>query len=94
MEAEELPVPDTRPEPVRAMNAEVATSPEPGTDETTGPAGPPTVPSSVVWCCGRPYVLEARPGRARWMGTDYRGRPEALSSAELQRRGWSRRRAC
>jgi hypothetical protein len=57
------------------------------------PAAPPTVPSSVVWCGGRPYVLEARPGRTRWMGTDLRGRPEALSSADLQRRGWSHRRA-
>ncbi|MDT8912620.1 hypothetical protein [Amycolatopsis sp. PS_44_ISF1] len=59
------------------------------------PATPPTTPCSVVWCEGRPYVLEGRHGRARWVGTDYRGRPEALSSAEVQRRGWthSRRRA-
>ncbi|MGW4521955.1 hypothetical protein [Amycolatopsis sp. NPDC004378] len=77
------------------MNADAVTSPDASTDEHPDvPSGPPTVPSSVVWCCGRPYVLEARPGRARWMGTDLRGRPEALSSAELQRRGWSRRRAC
>ncbi|MCR6482117.1 hypothetical protein M8542_04790 [Amycolatopsis sp. OK19-0408] len=77
------------------MNADAVTSTEASTDEhTDAPADPPTVPSSVVWCCGRPYVLEARPGRARWMGTDYRGRPEALSSAELRRRGWSHRRAC
>ena len=70
------------------MNADAATS-------TEDPSHPPTVPSTVVWCCGRPYVLEGRAGRARWMGTDYRGRPEALTSAELQRRGWShRRRAC
>jgi hypothetical protein len=94
VEADELPVPDNRPEPVRAMNADAVTSPHASTDTSTETAGPPTVPSSVVWCCGRPYVLEARPGRARWMGTDLRGRPEALSSAELQRRGWSRRRAC
>ncbi|SFW81659.1 hypothetical protein [Amycolatopsis australiensis] len=77
------------------MNTDAVTSTEAGTGENADdPSSPPTVPSSVVWCCGRPYVLEARPGRARWMGTDYRGRPEALSSAELQRRGWSRRRAC
>ncbi|MEC3980012.1 hypothetical protein [Amycolatopsis sp. H20-H5] len=57
------------------------------------PASPPTVPCTVVWCTGRPYVLESSPGRSRWMGTDDRGRPEALSSAELQRRGWSYRRA-
>jgi hypothetical protein len=98
VEADELPVPDNRPEPVRAMNADAVTSPQASTDASTDTstetAGPPTVPSSVVWCGGRPYVLEARPGRARWMGTDLRGRPEALSSAELQRRGWSRRRAC
>ncbi|MEV6875745.1 hypothetical protein [Amycolatopsis sp. NPDC051128] len=74
------------------MNAEAATSPE--ASSTHDPSSPPTVLSSVVWCGGRPYVLEALPGRARWMGTDYRGRPVALSSAELQRRGWSHRRAC
>jgi hypothetical protein len=68
------------------MNTEAVSS-------TEDPSTPPTVPSSVVWCGGRPYVLEATPGRARWMGTDYRGRPEALSRAELQRRGWSHRRA-
>ncbi|WP_239155024.1 hypothetical protein [Amycolatopsis sp. FDAARGOS 1241] len=63
--------------------------------ETSGnsKATPPTAPCSVVWCCGRPYVLEGRPGRARWAGTDDRGRPETLSNAELQRRGWSHRRA-
>ena len=69
---------------------------EPSAPPSATPATPPTVPCSVVWCEGRPYVLEGRPGRARWVGTDYRGRPEALSSAEVQRRGWthSRRRAC
>ena len=86
MEAEELPVPETRPEPVRAMNDDAVSS-------TEDPSSPPTVPSTVVWCGGRPYVLEGRIGRARWMGTDYRGRPESLSSAELQRRGWSHHRA-
>ena len=86
VEADELPVPEPSRPPVRAMNADAVTSP--------APSGPPTVPNTVVWCGGRPYVLEARPGRARWMGTDFRGRPEALSPAELQRRGWSHRRAC
>jgi hypothetical protein len=64
------------------------------TEQPTLPTLPPTVPTSVVWSEGRPYVLEGRAGRARWMGTDDRGRPEALSSADLQRRGWSLRRAC
>jgi hypothetical protein len=74
------------------MNTLTNSTDTPGTARAA--ATPPTVPSSVVWCGGRPYVLEARPGRARWMGTDERGRPEALSSADLQRRGWSHRRAC
>jgi hypothetical protein len=74
------------------MNAEAVTSPD--VTSPDAPSSPPTVPTTVVWCCGRPYVLEASPGRARWMGNDHRGRPEALSSAELQRRGWSHRRAC
>ncbi|HWD02393.1 MAG TPA: hypothetical protein VG674_08080 [Amycolatopsis sp.] len=67
------------------------------TGETTGaacePAQLPTAPCSVVWCSGRPYVLEGRPGRARWAGTDDRGRPETLTRAQLQRRGWTHRRA-
>ncbi|MFI5606803.1 hypothetical protein [Amycolatopsis sp. NPDC051903] len=69
------------------------TASEPVTPSATSETTPPTAPCSVVWCCGRPYVLEGRPGRARWAGTDDRGRPESLSSAELQRRGWSHRRA-
>ncbi|WIX76082.1 hypothetical protein QRX50_32015 [Amycolatopsis carbonis] len=80
------------------MTTETAT--EPGTpsasdltDPTARPTTPPTTPCSVVWCCGRPYVLEGRAGRARWVGNDDRGRPERLSNAELQRRGWSHRRA-
>ncbi|WP_326835955.1 hypothetical protein VSH64_13670 [Amycolatopsis rhabdoformis] len=80
------------------MTTETAT--EPGipsatdlTDPTERPTTPPTAPCSVVWCCGRPYVLEGRAGRARWVGNDDRGRPERLSNAELQRRGWSHRRA-
>lgn len=54
---------------------------------------PPTTPCSVVWSHGRPYVLEGATGRPRWMGRDHRGRPLALTGAELQRRGWSLRRA-
>lgn len=54
---------------------------------------PPTTPSTVVWCQGRPYVLEGGSGRPRWMGTDGRGRPQALSRTDLQRRGWSYHRA-
>ncbi len=74
------------------------------TDEKTDPASPPaaspasaelppTAPCAVVWCSGRPYVLENSAGYTRWMGTDDRGRPEALTSADLQRRGWSHTRA-
>lgn len=55
---------------------------------------PPTAPCTVVWCGGRPYVLESSAGHIRWMGTDGRGRPEALTSADLQRRGWSHTRVC
>lgn len=55
-------------------------------------AGPlPTAPCSVVWSKGHAYVLEGF--RARWVGVDDRGRPQALSGDELQRRGWSRTRA-
>ncbi|OZM72410.1 hypothetical protein CFN78_15625 [Amycolatopsis antarctica] len=57
------------------------------------PALPPTTPCSVVWSQGRPYVLEGVAGRPRWMGRDARGRPLALTRADLQRRGWSLRRA-
>ncbi|WP_158886063.1 hypothetical protein [Amycolatopsis anabasis] len=64
------------------------------TPNPTGTAGaPPTMPCTVVWSRGRPYVLEGGSGRPRWMGTDTRGRPEALTRADLQRRGWSYRRA-
>lgn len=48
---------------------------------------PPTVPCTVVWSDGRPYVLE--PGTPRWIGTDHRGRPQALTTADLCRRGWT-----
>jgi hypothetical protein len=50
----------------------------------------PTAPCSVVWSRGHAYVLERVAGRTRWMGVDDRGRPEELSFADLQRRGWSR----
>ncbi|MBB4683366.1 hypothetical protein [Amycolatopsis jiangsuensis] len=67
------------------MSTEAATTPQ--------PTEPPTAPCSVVWCSGRPYVLETGTGRHRWVGRDGRGRPEALRTAELKRRGWSHRRA-
>ena len=51
----------------------------------------PTAPCSVVWSKGHAYVLEGF--RARWVGVDDRGRPQALSGDELQRRGWSRTRS-
>ncbi|QFZ22249.1 hypothetical protein [Saccharothrix syringae] len=51
----------------------------------------PTTPCSVVWSKGHAYVLEGF--RGRWVGVDDRGRPQALSGDELQRRGWSRTRA-
>ncbi|RZQ63739.1 hypothetical protein [Amycolatopsis suaedae] len=50
---------------------------------------PPTTPCTVVWSLGRPYVLEGGSGRPRWMGTDGRGRPQALTGADLRKRGWS-----
>jgi len=59
----------------------------------TRTAEPPAIPCTVVWSQGRPYVLEAGRGKPRWMGTDYRGRPLALTGADLRRRGWSYRRA-
>jgi len=69
---------------------------DPASFEATAPASagmPPTAPCTVVWCGGRPYVLESSAGHTRWMGTDHRGRPVALTSADLQRRGWSHTRA-
>ncbi|WP_199444269.1 hypothetical protein [Umezawaea beigongshangensis] len=50
----------------------------------------PTAPCSVVWSHGHAYVLEGF--RARWVGVDDRGRPQAFSGADLQRRGWTRTR--
>ncbi len=52
----------------------------------------PTTPCSVVWSKGHAYVLEGLHGRARWVGVDDRGRPLALTNADLERRGWSRTR--
>lgn len=54
---------------------------------------PPTTPCTVVWSQGRPYVLENRTGRPRWMGMDRHGRPQALTGEQLRRRGWSYHRA-
>jgi hypothetical protein len=56
-------------------------------------AVPPTTPCSVVWSGGRAFVLEEAAVRPRWVGTDNRGRPQWLTCADLQRRGWSHRRA-
>lgn len=50
----------------------------------------PTAPCSVVWCAGHPFVLEVGHGPARWVGVNDRGRPLALTPAELERRGWTR----
>ena len=47
----------------------------------------PTAPCSVVWSRGHAYVLEGF--RARWVGRDDRGRPHAITGAEMQRRGWT-----
>jgi hypothetical protein len=54
---------------------------------------PPTTPCTVVWSQGHPFVLDPAPGRLRWIGFDDRGRPVALTRADLQRRGWSLRPA-
>lgn len=50
----------------------------------------PSSPCSVVWSAGRPFVLEGGPGPTRWVGVNDRGRPIALTAAELERRGWTR----
>ncbi|MEU4805969.1 hypothetical protein [Actinosynnema sp. NPDC023587] len=57
----------------------------------SGAGSLPTAPCSVVWSKGHAYVLEGF--RARWVGVDDRGRPQALSGEQLQRRGWSRTRS-
>jgi hypothetical protein len=46
----------------------------------------------VVWSGGHSYVLEMSElfGRScRWVGLDHRGRPLALTAADLQARGWT-----
>ena len=54
----------------------------------------PTQPCSVVWSGGHSYVLEQQGGAGtRWIGLDDRGRPLALTSQDLQRRGWTLRPA-
>lgn len=59
-----------------------------------GSAAPlPTTPCSVVWSRGHAYVLEPASGRSHWVGVDDRGRPQRLSRADLQSRGWSRTHA-
>lgn len=59
---------------------------EAGADSGTDSALP-TTPCSVVWSRGHAYVLEGF--RARWVGRDDRGRPHAITGAEMQRRGWT-----
>ncbi|KHF43535.1 hypothetical protein [Saccharomonospora viridis] len=70
-----------------------AASPGGPVDELDELPSPPTVPCTVVWSQGRPYVLESDSVRPRWMGTDHNGRPQALTGEELRRRGWSYRRS-
>jgi hypothetical protein len=60
--------------------------------ESNSEAELPTVPCSVVWSGRHAFVLEGNPGRPRWMGMDDRGRPQTLTNADLERRGWSRTR--
>src|SRR5256885_17146569 len=60
--------------------------------ETNTPSDLPTTPCSVVWSAGHAYVLEPNQGRSGGVGVDDRGRPQRLTSADLQRRGWSRTR--
>jgi hypothetical protein len=64
-----------------------------GRRATRSSASLPTTPSSVVWSKGHPFVLEGTHGRARWVGVDDRGRPQRLTGADLQRRGWSATRS-
>jgi hypothetical protein len=78
------------PRTVRAMTVEAE---QHAVTSATGAEAPPTAPFSVVWSDGRPYVLEGLSGRPRWVGTDTRGRPQWLTCADMQRKGWSRRRS-
>ncbi|WNV89339.1 hypothetical protein [Umezawaea sp. Da 62-37] len=75
------------------MSTTTETRPEIATSEAARPAGSgalPTAPCSVVWSKGHAYVLEGF--RARWVGVDDRGRPQAFTGADLQRRGWTHTR--
>jgi hypothetical protein len=77
------------------MSTRTETESEPAKQKAARPGsaspGPlPTAPCSVVWSKGHAYVLEGF--RARWVGVDDRGRPQALSGEQLQRRGWTRTR--
>jgi len=56
--------------------------------EDSADAELPTTPCSVVWSKGHAYVLEGN----HWRGVDDRGRPQSLTAADLERRGWSRTR--
>ena len=66
------------------MSTTTETKPE---TATARPRTLPTAPCSVVWSKGHAYVLEGF--RARWVGVDDRGRPQAFTGADLQRRGWT-----
>ncbi|TCP50823.1 hypothetical protein EV191_10785 [Tamaricihabitans halophyticus] len=77
------------------MNGEAHPESTDETDSVSGRAAgtaPPTTPCTVVWSQGRAFVLEAALSGNRWVGFDQRGRPQSLSSGDLQRRGWSRHR--
>ncbi len=67
------------------MRTAMETQPHEATAQDS--SGLPTTPCSVVWSRGHAYVLEGL--RARWVGRDDRGRPHAISGAEMQRRGWT-----
>lgn len=73
------------------MDTDTATRSLPGPATECGasvPAPLPTMPCSVVWSGRHSYVLEQVLGRQRWVGVDDRGRPVALSCADLERQGW------
>jgi hypothetical protein len=82
------------------MSADAPSESEAGNSEgrraatTSKPPAPlPTAPCSVVWSKGHPFVLEGSHGRTRWVGVDDRGRPQRLTGADLQRRGWTSTRS-
>ena len=72
------------------MSTTTETKPEPAMPRAASPRSLPTAPCSVVWSKGHAYVLEGF--RARWVGVDDRGRPQAFTGADLQRRGWTHTR--